>query len=123
MFEPHTSPLLPRREFFARLARSLALGLASLALCLGIGMAGYHHFEQLPWVDAYANAAMILSGMGPMATLQTNAGKIFAGTYALFSGLAFITIAGLVLAPVVHRFLHKFHLDDEARDKSKAAKK
>jgi hypothetical protein len=117
MYEHRTLPLLPRREFFRRLLRSCVVAAIALLFCLGIGMVGYHHFENLPWVDAFANAAMILSGMGPMATLQTEAGKIFAGCYALFSGLAFITIVGVVLAPVAHRFLHKFHLEDtgEAR--------
>ena len=88
-----------------------------IAVSLGIGMIGYHVFEKLPWIDAFLNAAMILSGMGPVATLQTDAGKIFAGCYALFSGLALIAILGIIFAPVVHRFLHKFHLEDEASDK------
>ena len=82
-----------------------------VAVALAIGMAGYHFFEDMNWVDAFVNAAMILSGMGPVATLQTNAGKIFAGCYALFSGLMFITVTGIVLAPVAHRALHKFHLE------------
>jgi hypothetical protein len=111
MFENRRTPLLPRRAFFARLARSFGVGVAIVGVCLGIGMAGYHHFERLSWIDAFANAAMILSGMGPLAPLQTNAGKIFAGSYALFSGLAFVTIIGIVLSPVVHRFFHKFHLE------------
>ena len=82
-----------------------------MLLSLGIGMIGYSHFENMSWVDAYVNATMILSGMGPVATLQTNAGKIFAGCYALFSGLMFITVTGVILAPVAHRALHKFHLE------------
>src|SRR5580698_9888999 len=114
MFEHRTDSLLPRRAFFTRLAVSAGIGLLLVAVCLGIGMVGYHGFENLSWVDSFANAAMILSGMGPMATLQTNGGKIFAGCYALFSGLAFITIIGFVLAPITHRFLHKFHLDSAA---------
>jgi hypothetical protein len=92
------------------------LGAVVIAVSLGIGMAGYHVFEKLPWVDAFLNAAMILSGMGPVATLDTNAGKIFAGCYALYSGLALIAILGIIFAPVVHRALHKFHLEDEGRD-------
>lgn len=115
MFEHRTDSLLPRRAFFTRLARTAGIGLILVAICLGIGMLGYHGFENLSWVDAFSNAAMILSGMGPMATLQTNGGKIFAGCYALFSGLAFITITGIVLSPVAHRFLHKFHLELDAR--------
>lgn len=74
-------------------------------------MAGYHFTEHQPWLDAFANAAMILSGMGPLAPLQTAAGKFFAGCYAMFSGLVFITAAGIILAPVGHRLLHKFHLE------------
>ena len=114
MFEHRTDSLLPRRAFLARLARASGIGLILVAICLVIGILGYHGFEKLSWVDAVANAAMILSGMGPMATLQTNGGKIFAGCYALFSGLAFITIIGIVLSPVAHRCLHKFHLDVSA---------
>jgi hypothetical protein len=82
---------------------------------LGTGIIGYHYFENLSWIDAFANAAMILSGMGPLTTLQTESGKLFAGCYALFSGLAFIVIIGVVFAPVVHRFLHKFHLESESK--------
>jgi hypothetical protein len=80
-------------------------------------MAGYHVFEKLSWLDAFVNAAMILSGMGPLGPLQTAAGKLFAGCYALFSGLAFITTIGVVFAPVFHRFLHKFHLETEPEKK------
>lgn len=120
MYEHRTEPLLPRRAFLARLAGNAGIGLILVAVCLGIGMAGYHSFENLSWVDSFANASMILSGMGPMATLQTNGGKIFAGCYALFSGLAFITIIGIVLAPAAHRFLHKFHL--ELSDKKSLSK-
>ena len=114
MFEHRTRPLLPRAAYLARVARSAWIGLGLVALALAIGMLGYHSFEPLSWVDAFANAAMILSGMGPLATLQTSAGKIFAGCYALFSGLGFIVIVGVVFAPVVHRFLHTFHVEVEA---------
>jgi hypothetical protein len=116
MFEHHTKPLLPRKEYHRRIVRNAGLGAVVIAVSLGIGMAGYHVFEKLPWVDAFLNAAMILSGMGPVATLDTNAGKIFAGCYALYSGLALIAILGIIFAPVVHRALHKFHLEDEGRD-------
>jgi len=115
MNEHAVPPLLPRREYAARFARSLGLGLSIIAVCLGIGMVGYHCLEKLPWMDAFLNAAMILSGMGPVATLQTDAGKLFAGCYALFSGLALISILGIIMAPVVLRFLHKFHLDLNAK--------
>ncbi len=79
-------------------------------------MAGYHHFEKMGWIDAYANAAMILSGMGPLAPMQTTGGKLFAGTYALYSGLVVIIATGLILAPVVHRALHRFHMASEQKE-------
>ena len=84
---------------------------------LGIGMAGYHAFEGLSWLDAFLNAAMILSGMGPVAPIQTTAGKLFAGCYALFSGLALITTLAVIVAPVFHRFLHRFHMEADLRDR------
>jgi len=92
-------------------------GISLLAVGLGFGMLGYHFLEQLAWLDAFANAAMILSGMGPLAPLQTSAGKLFAGCYALCSGLLFLTVAGIILAPLGHRLMHKFHL--EAAEKKK----
>ena len=116
MFEHHTKPLLPRKEYYRRIVRNVGLGISVLAVSLGVGMTGYHHFEQLRWIDAFLNASMILSGMGPVATLQTDAGKLFAGCYAIFSGIALISILGIIFAPIVHRFLHKFHLEDEGRD-------
>jgi hypothetical protein len=112
MYEHHTRPLLPRNQYYARVAWSFGVGSLILAGSLAIGMAGYHWLEQMPWIDAFANAAMILSGMGPLTPIQTPAGKVFAGCYALFSGLAFITSVGVGFAPVIHRFLHKFHLQD-----------
>jgi hypothetical protein len=116
MFEHHNKHLLPRKEFYRRIAHHAALGITVLIVSLGIGMIGYHAFENLRWVDAFVNAAMILSGMGPVATLQTDGGKIFAGCYAIYSGLALIAILGIIFAPVVHRFLHKFHLEDKEFD-------
>jgi len=116
MFEHRSKPLLPRRQFYARLARSAGIALLLVVVALGIGMVGYRTFEPMSWVDAFVNAAMILSGMGPVSSLQTDGGKIFAGCYALFSGLAFITSLGIIFAPVFHRFLHKFHLEENRRD-------
>jgi len=110
MYEPHHAPLLPRRHFFARLRRHAFYAVATLGVCVGIGMVGYHFFEGLGWVDSYANAAMILSGMGPLDPIKTTAGRVFAATYALFSGVAFLTTVGFFLMPVLHRLLHKFHL-------------
>ena len=111
MFEHRSSPLLPRQAFYRRVINCFLFSQALVAVALGVGMAGYHFIENLGWVDAFENAAMILSGMGPMTQSEPDAGKIFAACYALFSGLAFITSMGVVFAPVVHRFLHKFHLE------------
>jgi hypothetical protein len=110
MVEMRIEPLLPLPRFFLRLLYSFTAGLLLTAVALFIGMYGYHRFEHMSWLDAFVNAAMILGGMGPLAPIVTRAGKLFAGYYALFSGLVFISVIGLVFAPVVHRFLHKFHL-------------
>jgi hypothetical protein len=118
--EPHVHHyrLLPSRGHFARrLSRSIALGFGVIAVSLALGMGGYHGFEGLSWIDSFLNAAMILSGMGPATELHTDAGKLFAGCYAIFSGVVFITMAAVLLAPVIHRFLHRFHLDLEPKDK------
>jgi hypothetical protein len=112
MYEHSKRPLLPRAVYLKRLALHFALASAIIGFSLCIGILGYRHFDKLPWLDAFENAAMILSGMGPMTQSEPDAGKIFAGCYALFSGLAFITSMGVVFAPVVHRFLHKFHLEN-----------
>jgi hypothetical protein len=117
MFEHRHQPLLSRTAFFRRLATSLLIGVGLIFMALTIGMLGYHHFERMLWIDSFANAAMILSGMGPLGPpLTTNAGKLFAGFYALFSGIFFIAVAGIVLAPAVHRFLHRFHLEQSGTE-------
>ena len=114
MYEHRRQALLSRPQYYRRIVRSAAFGALIILISLGIGMVGYHVFEKLPWLDSFANASMILSGMGPLAPLQTAAGKFFAGCYALFSGLAFITSVGFVFAPVFHRFIHKFHLETKS---------
>src|SRR5436305_6239570 len=118
MFEHRRQAVLPRRIFYARLGRAALVGVAIIAGSLVCGMAGYHFLESLSWLDAFVNAAMILSGMGPLAPLQTSAGKLFAGCYALFSGIAFLSSVGVIFAPVFHRFLHKFHLEAKQADKN-----
>lgn len=115
MFEHRSQPLLHRRAFLRRLANSIALGAGLVAFSLFIGMLGYHVFERLAWIDAFLNASMLLGGMGPIEQPQTFAGKLFAGIYALYCGLAVILAAGVILAPVVHRLFHKFHLEDPLR--------
>jgi hypothetical protein len=105
--------LLPRAAFLRRVAFSLGLGIAFIAFSLAVGMAGYGWFEGMDATDSFLNASMILSGMGPAATLKTEAGKWFAGAYALYSGLAVLAAAGVVFAPVLHRLLHHFHADEQ----------
>jgi hypothetical protein len=113
MYERRHQPLLSQKRFLDRLTRH-ALAACSLVLAtLALGMAGYHWLEGLSWVDSYLNAGMIVGGMGPVAELKTAAGKVFAGTYALFAGLVLVVGLGVVLAPVLHRTMHRFHLDDK----------
>lgn len=111
MFEPRSSPLLPRKQFIHRMRRCALLSAGIAGVTLVIGMLGYHLLEKMPWPDSFANASMILSGMGPLGNLNTNAGKIFAGFYALFCGLIFVSIITVLMAPIFHRALHKFHLE------------
>lgn len=111
-FEHRSSPVLPWPAFLRRLMASTLIGVGLVAGSLLVGMEGYHHFEALGWVDAFVNAAMLLSGMGPLLSPTTTGGKIFAGIYALYSGLAVIVIAGVAFAPVIHRFFHLLHAED-----------
>lgn len=110
-------PLPPRRHFIRRMARSSAAAAVIVVGALAIGMAGYRGFEGLSWIDSFLNASMILSGMGPASELHTTGGKLFAGCYAIFSGVIFITMAALLFGPVLHRFLHRVHLDMQPTDK------
>jgi hypothetical protein len=110
-YESRHQPVLPRREFARRLARNFAAASLLIAVSLAGGMAGYHWLEGMAWIDAFANAAMILSGMGPLSPLQTWGGKLFAGLYALYSGLVLVAATGIILAPIVHRLLHQFHAE------------
>jgi hypothetical protein len=119
VFESHREPILPTRIFIRRLLACLALALAIMTVALSIGVAGYHFIAGLPWIDALMNASMILTGMGPVDVLRSNAAKVFASLYALFSGVVFISLMGLLLSPIAHRVLHKFHLDDEDMNEKK----
>ncbi|MBS0387581.1 MAG: hypothetical protein JSR15_03795 [Proteobacteria bacterium] len=110
-----SQPVAPLHRYLRRQLRSLGVGVLLIAIALYGGMLGYHYIVGLAWVDAYENAAMILSGMGPLASPTSCAGKIFAGSYALFSGIAVLAIAGVIAAPLVHRFLHRLHADAETR--------
>lgn len=119
MYERHSQPLASIGVFILRLMRSILFAIFIILIALGIGMLGYHNLEHMSWVDAYINAAMILSGMGPVTPLASNSAKIFAGTYALFSGLVFIAVMGVIFTPILHRLFHKFHLDTDVASKRK----
>jgi hypothetical protein len=111
-YERVSEPLATRAVFARRMAASLGWASTIIGVSLAIGMLGYRSFEQLSWIDAFESAAMILSGMGPLAQMHTTGGKLFAGLYALYSGLVLIATASLVLAPALHRFLHRLHVED-----------
>jgi len=109
MYESRGERPASRVEFFFRVIRHGLLAFAVVFVALGIGVVGYHGFESMPWIDATLNASMILGGMGPVDALHTTGGKLFASAYALFSGVLFIGVMGIVLAPFAHRLLHRFH--------------
>ena len=113
VYEKHNEKLLPRPLFARRVLFHAAVSFAIIAAALFIGMAGYHFLDSLGWTDSFLNASMILGGMGPVNPLHTTAAKWFAGTYALFAGLVFISVTGLVLAPFLHRLMHHFHIEDD----------
>ena len=106
--DPHN-----HRRFILKFLRALMLAGLLIVFSLGVGMLGYHYLAGFDWVDSLLNASMILTGMGPVGTLSTDAAKIFASAYALFSGVAFITATGILLSPMFHRVLHKFHIDEK----------
>ena len=111
MFEHHHEKLLPRNLFLKRLAKFALISLSLVLASLVIGMIGYYLFEGFSWVDSFLNAAMLMGGMGPVGTLHTDAGKVFAGIYALYCGLIELIAIGIFAAPILQRFLHHFHLE------------
>jgi hypothetical protein len=113
MYESRLQPLLTHAQFLRRVFGHVAAAIGTAAFALFVGMAGYHWLAGLNWVDSLLNASMILGGMGPVDTLKTDAAKVFASFYALFSGLVFISLLGLLLAPFIHRLMHRFHIDEE----------
>ncbi len=116
MFEKRKQRLISRKAFHVRFLNTLAIALLLLFFALFLGMLGYHYLEDLDWIDSFLNASMILGGMGPVAELKTVDGKIFAGCYALFSGIFFLGLFGIIAAPILHRALHRFHLENEGNN-------
>jgi hypothetical protein len=116
MYEHHSQPLISTRAYLIRQALHFAVAAVMILGSLLIGMAGYHWFEKLSWLDSLVNASMLLGGMGPVNPLQTDAGKVFASFYALYSGVVFLIVVGIMFAPLLHRFLHRFHLEEEDKD-------
>ena len=112
MYEHHRQPMLTRAQFARRVLAHFAIGVGAVVVALAIGMAGYHWLARFNWTDSFLNAAMILGGMGPVGDLPSDAAKIFAGLYALFAGLFFIVMMGLMLAPFLHRLAHRLHMAD-----------
>ncbi len=113
MFEDKHQKIAPVAVFIKRLIICIGLAISLIACALFLGIAGYHWIAGFSWVDALLNAAMILGGMGPVNLLTNTSAKIFASLYALFSGLVFIAVMGIVFSPIAHRMLHKFHIDDD----------
>ena len=113
-YERASDPVLSLHEFRMRLARSAGVALVLIGVSLFVGMLGYRVLVRLSWADSFLDASMILGGMGPIHTPETTGGKVFAGTYALYSGLVVIAVAGVLLAPVAHRMLHKFHVASDS---------
>ena len=124
MFEHRRQQLLPRRAFLFRLGRFAGAAFLLVVVSWVIGILGYRALEGMSWIDASLNAAMILGGMGPVDPLHTDAGKLFASVYALFSGIVFLVAVGVLIAPILHRFMHQFHLEadrEEAEEEKEEA--
>ena len=113
MYEHHKQPLASREVFVRRLANNGLIAFLLLMFSLGLGIMGYHFFENLSWIDSLLNASMILGGMGPVNPVRTVAGKLFASFYALYSGVVLLASIGVLAAPIFHRFLHRFHLSEK----------
>jgi hypothetical protein len=116
-FEHRSKPVLSRGKFFVRVTRYAGFSVILILCSLGVGVLGYHYLAELSWIDALVNASMILTGMGPVDPLKNDTAKWFASFYAIFSGVAFLSIVAVFLSPMVHRFLHKHHLDESEDDK------
>ena len=119
MYERRQDQLAPSSVFIKRIIASLVVALGIIAVALLIGIAGYHYIAGFNWIDSLLEASMILGGMGPIKELPDDAAKIFASIYALFSGLILIGVMGIILSPVIHRVMHKFHVDEKDVNKSR----
>jgi hypothetical protein len=117
MYENRTAPVIPWPAFVRRMLRHGGYVLEITTVSIAIGMVGFHLLAQETWLDAFVNTAMLLGGMGPVGEMQSTAGKLFGGFFALYAGLFFITSFAILAAPVIHRLLHKFHADEQAARK------
>lgn len=113
MYERKIHPLAPRHKYFKRLLKSFAFASVFLGFSLMVGVFGYHFMGKLSWIDSLLNASMILGGMGPADMIVNKSGKLFASFYALYSGISFLTAFAILIAPALHRLLHRFHLDTD----------
>lgn len=113
MYEHRTQSILSRAQFIRRMMEHGLAAVFLMAASLTLGVVGYHHFCGLGWIDSFLNASMILGGMGPVNPIETTPGKLFAAFYALFSGIAFLVVAGILIAPLAHRILHYLHLEED----------
>ena len=113
MYENKRQRVISHQQFMRRLRQHIGVASVLLAASLAFGMVGYKAFEHLSWTDGFLNSAMLLGGMGPVNPPLTEAGKLFAGMYALYAGLVFVVTAALMVTPVAHRLLHRFHCDDD----------
>jgi hypothetical protein len=116
MYEKKHHKLASTKEYFNRLLKSFSIAVCFLSLSLIMGILGYHFWGELGWLDSLHNASMILGGMGPVDPIKTNSGKIFASIYAIYSGVSFLTAFSILMAPALHRLLHKFHISDSKDD-------
>jgi hypothetical protein len=118
-FEHRSQPLLPRMVFLRRFILTASISILIVVCWVLVGMVGYHVLADLPWVDSFLNTAMIVGGMGPVDVLKASSAKLFAGFYAIFSGVLFLSAFSIMAAPIFHRFLHRFHLESTERDRKK----
>ncbi|RED45246.1 hypothetical protein DFQ10_102114 [Winogradskyella eximia] len=112
-FEHRNQQILPFKKFVVRVLKYLLFSFVFILFSLGIGTVGYHHYAHISWVDAFYNASLILTGMGPVNEMPTDNAKLFASFYALFSGIAFLSTVGVIFAPIAHRLLHILHVKEE----------